>query len=160
MDDLIYLLLFVAWIAFAIYRNNQKKKLREQQRAKAASGEPEEVPEKSPGSLLEEILLGEESIEVQEEPLYGLEDTDRITAKEPVFQQREEPRDFDDEYNLRGITSIEELDLKTGKEKSEKGKIELESILVLDFEESENEPLEFDLRKAVIYSEILNRRYF
>lgn len=160
MDDLIYLLLFVAWIVFAIYRNNQKKKLREQQKAKSTSGEPEDMQKESPGTLLEEILLGEQVTRYEEEPAYEVEDTSRITGEKTIYEDKRTPMDFDDEYNLRGITSIEESDLNTGKERSEEGKIPLEKIQIMDFDEKEKEPFEFDLRKAVIYSEILNRRYF
>lgn len=166
MDDLIYLLLFVAWAAFAFYRNSQKKKQREAQRQRAAQQQDDSEgfqEERSPGSLLEEILLGEQEERTIEEPYFESElpeSESRIYARAPVVEEEKVPMDFDDEYNQRGITSVEELDLKTREIESDRGENDGQSIQVITFEEDQNEPFDFDLRKAVIYSEILNPRYF
>ena len=166
MDDLIYLLLFLAWAAFAFYRNSQKKKQREAQRARAPqqqSDSEEFQEERSPGSLLEEILLGEQEEATIDEPYFESdipESESRIYAEAPVVEEEKVPMDFDDEYNQRGITSVEELDLETGETESDKGEKSGKNLQVITFEEDQNGPFDFDLRTAVIYSEILNPRYF
>jgi hypothetical protein len=166
MDDLIYLLLFLAWAAFAFYRNSQKKKQRAAQRTGSTRQQVDNEDlqeERSPGSLLEEILMGEQEERTIEEPYLESdipESKSRIYSEAPVMEEEKGPVDFDDEYNLRGITSVEELDLETGKDESDKGEKAGQSIKVVTFDEDQNGPFDFDLRKAVIYSEILNPRYF
>ncbi len=166
MDDLIYLLLFLAWAAFAFYRNSQKKKQREAQRTRAAQQQPdpeENQEEGSPGSLLEEILLGEQEERTIEEPYFESESPEsesRIYTETPGAEEENVPVDFDDEYNQRGVTSVEELDLENGEVESDKDEKASRNLQVVAFEEDQNEAFEFDLRTAVIYSEILNPRYF
>lgn len=164
MDDLIYILLGLAWIALAFYRNSQKKKLREQQRAQSLSqqaGDSQE--EKSPGTLLEEILLGEEYEEATTEPAYGFERTDpfeSLAGQERMQEPRVTTAWFEEEYGQKGIDSVEELDLERGKVNIREGIKSTEDLQLVELEVEEKEPLDFDLRKAVIYSEILNPRYF
>jgi hypothetical protein len=58
------------------------------------------------------------------------------------------------------MASVEEMDAETTEEKFEELLKEQETIEVQHLETEGKEPFEFDLRKAVIYSEILNSRYF
>jgi hypothetical protein len=165
MDDLIYLLLFVAWIGIALYRNSQKKKMKNARKEQPGptGGETSEQT-RSPGSLLEEILMGEEDIFTERKQTYSTDESGRIYSRQPEittdFEEEEVVLDFDDEYNRRGITSIEELDLKPGNVESDEGETPSEDLQIVELEGEEKEPFDFDLRQAVIYSEILDRRYF
>lgn len=145
MDDLIYILFLLAWAGFAFYRNSMKKK-----KADANQGTVVEKPveRKSAGTLLEEILMGEEIAEPEvQKPVYG-------HFEIPVDPNRRSS--FEEEYDLLGIESIEELVPEGGDSSSQKRKILLDEP---DSETGEHS-IDFDLRTAVVYSEILNRRYF
>lgn len=144
MDDLIYIIFLLAWAGFAFYRNSAKKR--------AAANQPP-VPEKpvqrkSAGTLLEEILLGEENVKPPEpKPVYR--NIEFRTEKKKHLS-------FEEEYDLYGIESIEEQSPEDAKSyRSDKKK-----VLQPEASELKEQGIEFDLRTAVVYSEILNRRYF
>jgi hypothetical protein len=139
MDDIIYLIVLIAWVAFAFYRKTQKKgaAAREAERKARPSGNP------SPFPTLEEILLGKEPVP-EAEP----------DGMSPVLSETS----FEKEYKLAGISSIEEMNKPFFSQKSE----------VIDIQEDDDKPeynvidrlkTDFDLRQAFIYSEILNRPY-
>jgi len=149
MDDLIYILALIAWVVFAFYRNSQKKaeKARQAQRQRPR-------PEQIPLPTLEEILLGKEPAYEPEpepvpEPMTVMTDGTSPVLRETAFER---------EYNLRGITSIEEMDKPFKMETADVStapEVEAEGA-VPAWRESLRE---FNPRQAVIYSEILNRPY-
>ena len=146
MDDFIYLIALIAWVVFAFYRKSQKKS----EAARQAQSESKPHSEADPVSTLEEILLGKEpSYEPVPEPRTFT--TDGIP---PVLSETA----FEKEYNLRGITSIEEMDKPLITKKTKHTEVQEDEIL------KEKDVIEdwgagVDLRQAVIYSEILNRPY-
>jgi hypothetical protein len=150
MDDLIYIIVLIAWVLYAFYRKSQKKSstAREAPRRTLENPEPEVFP------TLEEILLGREPEPAPEpEPVVytPATSTDGVA---PVLKETS----FEKEYNLKGLTSIEEMDkpmtireLNTrAKEQEVAGEEDVETGLWRD---------RVNLRHAVIYSEILNRPY-
>ncbi len=151
MDDFIYLLVLIAWAVFAYYRRSQKKA---DEARKAASRRQVSEPEERTMPTLEEILMGEEYYP-EEQP------ATKPLPKAPVF--RMEPTSpaetvFEREYNLRGITSIEELDRPAPVDPDRKPSITEEDI----YEEMQPvyaSEIRNNLRQAVIYAEILNRPY-
>jgi len=165
MEDLIYILLGLVWVVFAIYRNQQKKKLRE---ASKPHPESEETPlettgyERNTASLFEEILLGQKvTVPAPEE--------DHIT----IWDQKENEKtwdagdpsshtsqDFEDEYNLAGITSVEEHDRPVAETAFSEAKDRVLEVEILDDDGKQKRGFEFDLKKAIIYSVILDRQYF
>ncbi len=189
MDDLIYFLFIIAWLAFSFYQQSAKKKKRQEQMKAAqererereaqqefsgtetaAESEAREVrpvaeqkpkPEQDFRKTLEEILLGEEFKDEEiEQPAqtYGQEANQEPTkstgtTKKNVYQK------YYDEEMLEG--SMEDLDDEEP-EKMEDKIEQLEEEMVLHEEETIEDPAskpDFDLRKAIIYSEIINRRY-
>ena len=150
MDDLIYIIALVAWVVYALYRKSQKKEAaaREIGRKAQESRQPQGYP------TLEDILLGREPRQ-EPEPEPEAHTTATITdGIPPVLKQTA----FEMEYNLRGISSIEEMDkpmtLKdVKKEAMEQEAAFQEDAVTTDWRERIN------LRQAVIYAEILNRPY-
>jgi hypothetical protein len=149
MDDFIYILALIAWVIFAFYRNSQKKaeKARQAQRQKPR-------PEQMPLPTLEEIILGREPVyEPEPEPLPEAV-TVMSDGTSPVLRETA----FEREYNLRGITSIEEMDKPFKAEASNAAPAPKDAV-------EETMPAwreglrEFNARQAVIYAEILNRPY-
>ena len=150
MDDFIYLIVLIAWVVFAFYRKSQKKSEAARQARQQQPG-----PRSGPASFptLEEILLGTEPVPEEEpEPLPAAPLTTDGTP--PVLGETS----FEREYNLRGITSIEEMDKPFTTEKSKQVILQEEEVLLEDYKEEEWRE-RVNLRQAVIYSEILNRPY-
>lgn len=150
MDDLIYLIILIAWVAFAFYRQSQKKKAAQQAQA-ARPDTPK--PEGSPFKTLEEILFEETEPEPEPAPEPSRYDRSfrRTTAYEPISLEQL--------YMKDEIQSLETL-VPAGQEKVVKKETK-EQIL----EEVEKRPArhplleDFDLRKAVLFAEILNKPY-
>jgi len=162
MDEFLYILFLVGWLAFSVYQQSQKKKRKEalkqaadQQQAdegQAAQQEersgnytvvPEEKVQKKTDfrKTLEELLLGEEvSLEtIPEEEAQSLE---IIPEKEYVKENKYQ------KYSQEKL--VEKWD-----------EFERKNEVVLKEDDKDKRALEhhFDLRNAVIYAEILNRKY-
>lgn len=159
MDDLIYILLGLVWIGLALYRNSQKKKLQrsrmEQQEKQQGEEEVSEVHKED--TLLEEILMGQTGAtlfkDYEDDVFEGYKKAEKKPEPEPS-------ESFEEEYEELGIDSVEDMDIKTAEKMFEALMEDQETLQIQHLEEEEKEPFEFDLRKAVIYSEILNSRYF
>jgi len=149
MDDFIYIIALIAWVVFAFYRKSQKKSEASREAAQKAQS-PEE-----PRTIhtLEDILRGiQDKPEEEPEPSYvspTLSDGMSPVLGETLFEK---------EYNRRGITSIEEMDTPYSHEDSKPIEIEVDEV-VLEEGDKEDWREKIDLRKAVIYSEILNSPY-
>ena len=147
MDDLIYLLFLLLWAGFAIYRNSARKKAQAARKTSSAEGEVF----KRPRSILEEILLDENLPEPgNKEEAKTLYDTVLAEAG------KSKPVTFEDEYDLLGIDSVEEQHSERDKDVLRRPVHILEETQTDEYDRGSG----FDLRKAVVYSEILNRRYF
>ena len=183
MDDFIYFLFLIAWLAFSFYQQGVKKKKRQEQMKAAREREQqnqeeltqedrareyqpvEEAPRKSESQpdfrkTLEEILLGEE---------IDAEETSQPAERKTSNQQQpgtenmsEQDKNVYQKYYDEEMTEGSQERINMEPEKLEDKIEELEEEMVLQEEDTIEEPAEktqFDLRKAVIYSEILNRRY-
>jgi hypothetical protein len=150
MENFIYLLILIAWIVFALYRQSQKKKAA----VKPTTSKPGMRDEAQPFKSLGEILFGQSMQDMQMMPV----------EEEPDFSSRQEgisiePFSPEETYMESGQERVEKrMPEKPGKTNEtilkEEGSSDLKSG------EKRGNPLEnFDLRKAVIYSEILRRPY-
>ena len=181
MDDLLYFLLLIAWLAFSFYQQSVKKKKKlekmkaDQERQRREEEESpyqedrEPVTQSSPAmaderkpdfkSVLEEIFLGEQiSLEQIPEKEAQFSETVSNSAPESDFdnQHRNIYQKYYDEQLQENLenTEVDEIDKKEGSEE----------MLVLNNDEywdnNDDKTLGgFNLRQAIIYSEILNRRY-
>ena len=154
MEDLIYLVLLIAWAVFAFYRQSQKKKAA----ARSAESKPAPPPPESEpsGKSWEEILFGEEvpeehEIEYEPEKQVELASAKKTAAFEPISLEQK--------YMRQKIESLEDPLVQ---ERMGKGK----PILLEDDEDQQKGVMDldtfmkdFDLRKAIIFSEIINRPY-
>jgi hypothetical protein len=149
MEDYIYIIALIAWVAFGFYRKQQKKAEadRKLQRPSAPASDSGPIPR------WQEILLGEEEpIPVAEPaPAAAAAMTDGMS---PVLNATS----FEKEYNLRGIHSIEEMDKQFRMADFKPPEIKKPGPTNEDYEREEW-LAKIDLRRAVIYSEILNRPY-
>lgn len=173
MDDFLYIIIGIVWVVYSLYSNKQKqqkKRLMEEQRRSQSAPLPEQ---QRPRSIFEQLLDPEPEIpEPISEPITqtytkttdgpfddylksGKTYTPEIPANDPYrteYQSLETTKDevsasyFENQYESRGGMSYYD-----NREMAESTNNEA----LLHEEISE----EFDLRKAVIYSEILNPRY-
>ena len=149
MDELIYILVLVAWVAYSIFNAKQKKKQKEQQAKSAPKPQPQyetSEPQKPKPSVLED-LFGEEFFEELPDDEEEISYKEAVPAKEPVvtsYQPQASEKSYEERYKTASQL-IQEM-------KDE----EMETIMEAGDEMPEKD---FDLRKAVIYSTILERPY-
>ncbi len=140
-EDFFYILAGLVWVAFSIYKGVQKKK------AKDNIGE--KVKKKSVlETLMDEFLEKEEKI--QPEPIV-LE----AAPEELNFEEEAEGKAFsyDDIYEKSNYNEVLGVNEKKPETKA-KLKANLKTL------PKSRKTSRFNLRKAVIYSELLNRPYF
>ena len=144
MEDFLPLLIGVFWLAYTLYNKGQKKKARE--------GSPEGEAKTPVTSFIEEFLLGKQ--ENPSVPFYA-EETESI----PFEDSPEESKPveiFQESVSMPIISSeLENFTIEGQHAFSEEELIDENVFDSGNLDMSE----EFNLRKAVIYSEILNAPY-
>lgn len=158
VEDFIYILIGIVWIAFSIYKGikgSQKKKSEQLATEDSNHDQTERASETSVkksvfDSFLEEITRDDEVIppipeEVIEEKKHTARFTDNVSAQPFSYD------DFYEESNYKSKTDVYDDERAATKPTKQK---ELYTYL-----QKRRRP-RIDLKKAVIYSEILNRRYF
>jgi hypothetical protein len=172
MDDFIYFLLVIGWLGYSIYKQSEKKKLKQAARQSEQQGNTmtdfqEQTETEKPltsklptgtdfRKTLEEILLGEQvSMEViPESEAQSLEVIpEAAVSDENRFQQQAETETL---VQKRWNEILKNSPANMPERHPDQAEV---SIL----QESEEEKAyfwdEFDLRKAIIFSEILNPKY-
>ncbi|MCD4745958.1 MAG: hypothetical protein K8R58_06635 [Bacteroidales bacterium] len=151
MDDFIYILLGLAWLVYAIYSKGQKKKKIQTSQVQQ-QGQTETVETKNKvKSILEEFLLGEEfeNKQYQEAEIY------KPTVE--IFPDEQKSQFIDTEPI---ITKPDKELYEPALRVEDKGKEIIEDIEIRDkYDEYEKQEIDFDLKKAIIFSEILKRPY-
>jgi hypothetical protein len=179
MDEFLYILIGIAWLAFSFYQQSQKKKRQQDARRVAIERENASDQEmqqsrqqddliENPGAevskktdfkrALEEILLGEQ-ISLETIPDKEAQSLETITESEYL-------KESETEFPSR-LAKAEEASLtwsgleKRTPESVEQMKDELEKNMVLEEDNREEESVKhyFNLRDAIIYSEILKPKY-
>ncbi|MBI9039106.1 MAG: hypothetical protein JEY97_13305 [Bacteroidales bacterium] len=141
MDDFLYILIGAAWLAFTIYSKNQKQKYK---KLEGDNSHAETGSKKEGVSSLFDSLFSDKEINVQQDHYTENIDQSNIIPSlsednysENIPQFKEEPpKTFEKEFNE------EDIDNNLIKEEIINGN-----------------DIDFNLRKAVIYSEILKRPY-
>ncbi len=142
MDNFIYILLVIALIIYSFYKNEKKRSNKE--KTLPNQPEAENHSKSSTRAILEEILLGEDlkTNILQPEQTF-----------EPITEQ-----------TVNKSLSSEQKEKEPTQQKSpiiKEQKKDIRKNILLENEEKTNEynHLNFDLKKAVIFSEILKRPY-
>lgn len=148
MEDYIYILLGIVWILYSAYRASKKKKARNPspQKREFTAEKKNEVED-----VFKKVLLGET------EPYEPAYERDYFEEPEPAFENEKEPVVNKTKFKLDSVPKEEGVSIF---EDSVEEKYD-EITTGEDAQESENlrDYLNFDLKKAVIFSEILNRPY-
>lgn len=161
MDDYLYIIIGIVWVVYSLYSNKQKqqkKRLMEEQRKSQPSSAP---VHQRPRSLLEQLLDPEQELVTRPADTYEeYEDT-----VEPEFTKISEEHSYTPEYQSFEYVKDEVPDDYFENQYASRGETnyyENREVLVSSHEEVpllEDLVEKFDLRKAVIFSEILKPKY-
>ena len=166
MEDVLYILIGVAWVAYSIYSYNQKAKRQQEARKKISQGnqndnsnyeEQIEPPKRAFDDIFSKIQSFSEK-EFDSSPYYSPEE-------ETVFAEPE----IESIENISSVEEVTESNSPLSKEmfqgylEKDKNKIERKEVAQKEYDATNNqieeneEFFEFELKKAIIYSEILKR---
>ena len=149
MEDFLPILIGIIWLAITWYNKDQKKKQR------AAASKPKAENKKREPSILEQILTGQE-IKINPPRLSSLfeEEEEEPTGLEPVQPEQGNSSPFlhkeTAEFLKEGQSALKYERIPVYKEEFDKEEFNISKRAGIE---------EFDLRKAVIYSEILHPPY-
>lgn len=151
MEEFIYILIGVIWLGASIYKASQKKKQKARPQSQASSVAEEETTVSRTKSLLEQLLEGQQ-VQVPEPEIVEYE------YDEPMLTEIEDKPpsgSFQSEYAGRTFKGLEALESEGV---SSLGRISFVDIMK-DTTEKQHKAVRIDLRKAIIYSAILERPY-
>jgi hypothetical protein len=166
MDDILYILLGIAWILYAFYKGNKKQKARRSGPATTGAQKADNPSSvKDFESVLSQFMgVEEEAEEPEQKPLHANEYFSR--SSEEYEKPGLKPKTYETlegeslEIIEPGISKINKQ--QKYKRSVEEQKEEIRNILKYHTASHEQTLLsgyQFDLRKAVIFSEILRRPY-
>lgn len=164
MDDYLYIIIGIVWVVYSLYSNKQKqikKKLMEEQR-KSQPNQSTRVPEpQRPRSILEQLLNPEPELPKPQPVAYD----EYVDDDEANMTEMPEIKHYQPEYQSREIiqeeVSADYFDSQYASRK-ETNYYDSREVLASAYDEEilqEYIHQEFDIRKAVIFSEILNPKY-
>ena len=145
-EDYIYILVGIVWIAYSIYKGTQKSKSKQN---KQNETEPVEKKKSVFETFLDKIIVEEKPLpyDVAENEEVIFDDVEIADKPDKVFSYD----DYYEESNFQSDSNVFE------------NKVETETKIKQEIGKSpsvKRKNPRIDLRKAVVYSEILNRRYF
>lgn len=155
MEDFIYILIGIAWIAYSLYSQGQKQKRKQQSQPETEPEEELSGVEQNLQSFIDKKLNLDQIFEVDEPDNEYL---DSPYSKIDVVEEKDESSYF--KPATEGSSAF-----KADEAKKAKPVIVVEEEFIEDDESDERRQGilfgddEFDLKKAVIYSEILNPPY-
>jgi hypothetical protein len=163
MDDFLYIIIGVIWVAYSLYSNKQKQDRKKAAREAQQGNAPQQAAPPPRRSFLEEILMGEmrpeaaphepeeDEYEPEFEPQQVMTSSEKIKTEAQSLETitEEVPANyFEHQYATR---------------KDEAGNITEGKAVSMEEDENEEFSMEndrgFDLKTAVVYAEILNPRY-
>ncbi len=154
MEDYIYIIIGVIWLAATVYKASQKKKKEKASPQKQATNPANEKTDVSATrSLLEQLLEGQQ-LRVPDPEVVELEPE----YDEPMLAEVEERKRKNapqSGYTGYGFNSLESV---SGEGVSSLGQITFTDIMKTH-ETRPGKPVKIDLRKAIIYAAILERPY-
>ncbi|NTW23103.1 MAG: hypothetical protein HGA37_00275 [Lentimicrobium sp.] len=159
MDDFLYIIIGILWVAYSLYSNKQKQD--KKRAAREAQGIPSTQESPPKRSLLEEILMGElrpvqptpEALEEEWEPEYT--NAPEAVSLETIKTEAESLEVITDEVPANYFEKE-----YAGRKEERSDNLHADNETIDETEEHEFEiARNFDIRTAVIYAEILNPRY-
>jgi hypothetical protein len=174
MEDFVYIILVIAWLVISLMKRKPKNEAPAKPRP---ASRPETASEPKPVNIEEmfqeffggktekqpepELVRDQTAIErsyEQQEQKYSSFDDDYLEMPEPVFEEFTGEEAVAEEYKF--VTEIREqtIDDLIRANAAEEARMRAAGELAEENAERHDLP-EFDIRSAVIFSEILNRKY-
>lgn len=165
VEDFLYILIGIAWVVFSFYKAQKKKKAPGKKQPQPQKTEETKETPSFLDSLLDELGVEMEPEQKKEddEPYIPYNyDEDLIEKtyvtdvhKENIRKEQSEVFSYDDIYEESNYTEVTDVNDK------KKSAFETNTTSVFeDKKPSLKKQKKVDLRKAIIYSEILKRQYF
>jgi len=145
LGDYLYIIIGIVWLVFSVYKGQKKKNSRS------------ESPQKSSGKSFLDTLMDEFNPEpaVESVPYIKSEPGNFVSKEVPV----DEPTLFSYDDQVEESNEYETSVVYTKREFGNHGSQPVIHNNIIDKQQYRRRG-GFNLRKAVIYSEVLNRRYF
>jgi hypothetical protein len=159
MDNLIYILIGIAWVAYSLYTARQKAIQRQQSTGLPPRGPSQSSPlpipgNQSGGKTLFEDIFRELSGEPRPVPQPVSQPVTPVKHVKPKDVSELNQR-YEGHSGYKFISGVQ-TNFPRNEAEHEQKKQQMHEKLTSD----ENLPKRFDLREAVIFSELLNRKYF
>lgn len=163
MEDYLYILLGVAWVAYSIYNQGQKQKKKQAQKLAEEDENEEPQVENAFENFIEKKLnlegmfnFQETEEETEEEP--EEEPLDSPYSKIDIVEEKDKSEYFKPENE--GVSAFVNKVKQSQSTEVSSEIIDTDEISVNDLTKQIDETeIDFDLKSAVIFSEILNARY-
>jgi hypothetical protein len=188
MEDFIYIILAIVWLVISVIGGKKKKQQQQSQPSRPAHQPYEEKTAPPPGSEIEDMLEeffgkssknqeqqpeAEQILEYEEEPVLHSEPysfdhesphQESLESIENVdYSKYETQHNFGYDYQFIANAQGETLDdiIRQYQESDERAQQEDSkmSVVDLDMQEAVTSAFQFDPRKAVIYYEIMNKKF-
>ncbi len=161
MEDIIFILLAVVWLLYSLFKGKSKKKPQEKSIPQPSDKPRSEKQEKDFETIFREILGEEDEKEEEEAEVYaGERETPQMQTEEEKPEEVKKHTGLSgvgDDFEFSAEGKIETIEDQVKKQKQQKEK-HLE-VIDLWAEDEETEPLHFDPQKAIIFSEIINKKH-
>lgn len=179
MEDFIYIILGIVWLVISILGGKKKKQAQQSQPSQPqpyeqprqpkqeqseiedmleeffGTGNKTQKSEPAPETMYEKEQQSYQQVETPAESLETLEDNE--------YKRYETKYSVGKDYEFSAEGKIETLEDLINQYKMSDQQIQEEeerlSVVDLDLEEAVRNSIDFDARKAIIYSEIINRKY-
>ena len=154
-SELLFLLIIVLTVVINIVKAIKKKKA---QAAQITQPEPAKTPQEGDWQKMLKELLGETASVPRPAPVYEDYESESLETLEPLggYIQEHKPYNFDKPEYTRPSIQDEIFDVQPGVQAVPDSEYSLNIASVQRMHETLRD---FDIRKAVIYSTILNRPY-
>lgn len=158
MENFIYILIGIAWVAYSLYSARQKAIQKQQSTGLPPQGPSQSSPLPIPGnqsegkSLFDDILR---ELTGDSRPVPQVARPVIDSAPPSYKQSAEAPETRKDSTRYSSISDSQAVFPRNEAEDNR-----INEINAAKLSKAEDIPIKFDLRKAVIYSELLNPKYF
>ena len=161
MDNFLYIIIGIVWVVYSLYTSKQKQEKKRQMDAQRKSQPLPEPLQQKPRSFIEQLLDPEHKFTGPAEVTYD----DYEDTVEPILSEYSEEHSYMSEYQpLEVIKNEVPADYFENQyaSRGETNYYDNRETLVASHDEvthTEDLVVDFDLRKAIIFSEILNLKY-
>lgn len=160
MDDFLYTLFVIAWIAYGIYKGVKKSKPADKRSKSDLSRSNQEKSSKKLNTTFESVFSEVFDIPLAEDDKmshpYAFDHSEKIQEKQPVYENYATNDVLDSYKGSDNVSSVFEVENSDDTEDENSNKIfdnQMEEEGVKD-----EKPI-FDLRQAIIHQVILERKY-